>query len=158
MSDVSGGADWWVAANGKWYPPERHPDYVKPVVAAEPSSAFISASDRPAESPPVSVPPAVVAPVHVMQAAPNGASNPAYNQLHTVRYRGGWIGLFAGENQTKALQRAIPQLNASGLRVAGVVTDRWSFWKRLGVILLLIVTLGFVGRVPNVLLITEPIR
>ena len=28
----------------------------------------------------------------------------SYNQLHTVAYRGGWIGLFAGENQTKALK------------------------------------------------------
>jgi hypothetical protein len=28
-------------------------------------------------------------------------------------------------------------------------------WKRKGMILLFIVTLGFVGRVPNVLLITE---
>jgi hypothetical protein len=82
----------------------------------------------------------------------------AYNQLHTIKYRGGWIGLFAGENQTKALQRAIPQLNASGLRVAAAVEDRWSVWKRIGVILLLIVTLGIVGRVPNVLLITEPIQ
>jgi hypothetical protein len=79
-----------------------------------------------------------------------------YNQLHHVKYRGGWIGLFAGENQTKALQRAFPQLNASGLRVAAVVQDRWNIWKRIGAFLLLIVTLGFVGRVPNVLLITEP--
>jgi hypothetical protein len=36
------------------------------------------------------------------------------------------------------------------------VEDRWSVWKRIGVILLLIITLGFVGKVPNVLLITEP--
>jgi len=80
----------------------------------------------------------------------------AYNQLHTITYRGGWIGLFAGENQTKALLRAMPQLNASGRHIVAAVEDRWSIWKRLGVILLLIVTLGFIGKVPNVLLITEP--
>ena len=26
MSDVSGGAGWWRASDGKWYPPERHAD------------------------------------------------------------------------------------------------------------------------------------
>ena len=25
MSDVSGGAGWWVASDGRWYPPELHP-------------------------------------------------------------------------------------------------------------------------------------
>ena len=28
MSDVSRGPGWWLAANEKWYPPERHPNYV----------------------------------------------------------------------------------------------------------------------------------
>lgn len=27
MSDVSQGHGWWQADNGKWYAPERHPDY-----------------------------------------------------------------------------------------------------------------------------------
>jgi hypothetical protein len=79
-----------------------------------------------------------------------------YNRLHSVGFRGGWIGLFAGENQTKALERAIPEINASGRRVVAAVTDRWSFWKRLGAVLLFLVTLGFVGRVPNTVLISEP--
>ena len=35
------------------------------------------------------------------------------NELHAVRYRPGWPGLFAGENQTKALSRVIADLNAS---------------------------------------------
>ena len=26
MSDTSGGLGWWQAGDGKWYPPERHPD------------------------------------------------------------------------------------------------------------------------------------
>jgi hypothetical protein len=30
MSDVSQGAGWWLAADGKWYPPERHPAYQPP--------------------------------------------------------------------------------------------------------------------------------
>ena len=28
MSDVSQGPGWWVASDGKWYPPEQHPNYV----------------------------------------------------------------------------------------------------------------------------------
>ena len=27
MSDVSQGDGWWEAKDGKWYPPERHPEY-----------------------------------------------------------------------------------------------------------------------------------
>ena len=30
MSDVSQGLGWWQASDLKWYPPERHPDYVAP--------------------------------------------------------------------------------------------------------------------------------
>jgi hypothetical protein len=81
---------------------------------------------------------------------------PSHNELHTVHYKGGWIGLFGGENQEKALRRAIPLINASGQRVVAAVEDRWSVWKRIGVLLLFLITLGFVGRTPNVLLITEP--
>ena len=28
--------DWWKANDGKWYPPERHPDYRPPVTAPDP--------------------------------------------------------------------------------------------------------------------------
>jgi hypothetical protein len=46
MSDVSQGAGWWQASDGKWYPPESHPDYPasrpEPVPAANPT-------DRPTE-------------------------------------------------------------------------------------------------------------
>lgn len=30
MSDMSQGPGWWVASDGKWYPPEQHPNYVAP--------------------------------------------------------------------------------------------------------------------------------
>jgi hypothetical protein len=81
-----------------------------------------------------------------------------FNQVHSVRYKRGWPGLFTGENQAKALQRALVDLNADGLKVAAGVTDQWSFWKRLGCVLLAIITLGFVVRAPNVLLVLEPMR
>jgi hypothetical protein len=30
MSDVSQGPGWWIASDGKWYPPEQHPNYQPP--------------------------------------------------------------------------------------------------------------------------------
>lgn len=27
MSDIAQGPDWWQASDGKWYPPETHPNY-----------------------------------------------------------------------------------------------------------------------------------
>jgi len=38
MSDVSQGAGWWQASDGKWYPPEQHPSY-QPPPPPPPSSA-----------------------------------------------------------------------------------------------------------------------
>lgn len=83
---------------------------------------------------------------------------PQLNYTYAVEFRAGWIALFAGENQTKALDRSLRELNARGQRVAAAVDDRWSIWKRIGMILLALITLGFYVRVPNVILITEPIR
>jgi Domain of unknown function (DUF4282) len=39
MSDVSQGPDWWLATDGKWYPPERHPAY-KPQQVASPQPPY----------------------------------------------------------------------------------------------------------------------
>ena len=40
MSDMNQGEGWWQASDGKWYPPESHPDYLAsppgPVPAANP--------------------------------------------------------------------------------------------------------------------------
>jgi hypothetical protein len=36
MSDTAQGPDWWIASDGKWYPPEQHPDALS---AAESSAA-----------------------------------------------------------------------------------------------------------------------
>jgi len=30
MSDTPAGADWWQASDGRWYPPEQHPNYRPP--------------------------------------------------------------------------------------------------------------------------------
>ena len=36
MSDVSQGDGWWEASDGKWYLPERHPDYTPPAQVVAP--------------------------------------------------------------------------------------------------------------------------
>jgi hypothetical protein len=77
------------------------------------------------------------------------------NELCSVSYRGGWIGMLAGENQVQAIQWAIVEINAAGFRVVAAVDDRRNLWKRLGAGLLLILSLGFVGKAQKVLLITE---
>ncbi len=46
MSDVSEGPRWWHAVDGKWYPPERHPDYEPP--PREPSEPTDGDSTSPA--------------------------------------------------------------------------------------------------------------
>ncbi|MDX6284708.1 MAG: hypothetical protein QOG53_193 [Frankiales bacterium] len=81
-----------------------------------------------------------------------------YNQVFEAKFRGGLIGFFAGENQTKSVNRQVELLNAQGLSVAAMVLDRWNFWRRFVAALIFICTLGWVGRVPNVLIVTEPMR
>ena len=39
MSDVSGGPDWFLATDGRWYPPERHPKYVNPDTSPPPTTS-----------------------------------------------------------------------------------------------------------------------
>lgn len=36
MSDGPQGDGWWIASDGKWYPPEKHPDYKPPPPTAPP--------------------------------------------------------------------------------------------------------------------------
>lgn len=38
VSDESGGTDWWIASDGKWYPPETHPDFQPATSLAPPLS------------------------------------------------------------------------------------------------------------------------
>jgi hypothetical protein len=61
------------------------------------------------------------------------------------------------EEFDNVLERCISQLNANGLRVSAAAVDRWSFWAKLGWALVAVITLGFLVRAENLLLITEPI-
>jgi len=71
MSDVSGGAGWWQASDGKWYRPEQHPSYRPPPVPPTPphtphnggaAQAVVSAPVIPAVATKASAPLAPVTP------------------------------------------------------------------------------------------------
>ena len=59
MSDTSQGPGWWEASDGKWYPPESHPDNVDsatspgaaPGAPADPSESLGPPPGAPAETP-----------------------------------------------------------------------------------------------------------
>jgi hypothetical protein len=46
MSDASGGPGWWHASDGKWYPPEQHPNYRPPPPPPPPPGQAITAQGR----------------------------------------------------------------------------------------------------------------
>ncbi|MGE0228825.1 MAG: hypothetical protein AB7U23_09985 [Dehalococcoidia bacterium] len=77
------------------------------------------------------------------------------NTTRRVSFRGGWIGLFSGESQGKAIERELVRLNGDGYRLVFVIEDKWSFFAKFFAFLLFCITLGFVGKKPNVLLIGE---
>jgi len=94
---------------------------------------------------------------HMAHVAPTAPRLAFRNGVTKVAYKRGWPGLFSGENQMKALERCISQLNGNGLRVAAVAVDRWSFWAKVGWAFVAIITLGFVVKAENLIIITEPI-
>jgi len=67
VSEVSQGPGWWLASDGRWYPPEQAPGYVPRVVSADstawttpdtqdvPPSSFPVAGERPGVAPPAGI-------------------------------------------------------------------------------------------------------
>ena len=95
---------------------------------------------------------------HFEEAGQLTTTATGYNGVVTTRFRAGWIGLFSGENQSRAVQRALTDINGRGLKCAGLVHDQWNFFVRLWWLLIAVITLGFYVRVPNVVIVTEPLR
>ncbi len=90
------------------------------------------------------------------EGVPQMQSNPKpVNIQHRVESRAGWIAWFSGESQGRALERALPELNALGYKVAFVIPDRWNPFRFLLNSLLFIVTLGFYAKSQNLLIIGE---
>jgi hypothetical protein len=70
MSEVQQEPDWWLATDGRWYPPERHPNYRPPTVVAPPDGApFLHPqrqSAQPGSQPPDTQPPSETGSYHVL--------------------------------------------------------------------------------------------
>ncbi|MEY2435021.1 MAG: hypothetical protein QOC92_4746, partial [Acidimicrobiaceae bacterium] len=56
MSDSTQGPGWWQAADGKWYPPEQHPDF-QPAATAPFETVSGPPVGPPVGPPPVGPPP-----------------------------------------------------------------------------------------------------
>ena len=78
-----------------------------------------------------------------------------YNVQRRVAGRGGWIAMLSGESRGQALERALPELNAEGYRVAFIVEDKPSLGWTLLNALIAVCTLGFFWRTSGLLIIGE---
>jgi hypothetical protein len=47
MSDTTQGPGWWLASDGKWYPPELHPNYAPPPSPSAPGVTELPATTGP---------------------------------------------------------------------------------------------------------------
>ena len=97
MSDVSGGDGWWMASDGKWYPPETHPDRQAASVQAQPPIASQPTPEQPvAPQSTQQLPGPVDAPAQSLEP-PGQASQPlmmppeASEGAPKKRKRGRWI-------------------------------------------------------------------
>ena len=119
MSDESQGPGWWYATDGRWYPPEMHPDHradpEPPPVAPPP------VQPPPVAPPAVSPPPGSTPPVW----SPTGAAAPPPVQTPAAGSTGGWANdPGAGLPPTLGVPRAAPPARgpSTGRIVAIVVT------------------------------------
>ena len=103
MSDTQQGAGWWQASDGKWYPPEQHPDYV--AEAAPPASG---------EAPPAASP--APAPTPAYTAPAPGYGVPGYAAPPPVAPPSGGYAYPPG-----GYQPGLPSAKYSGLAIASLV-------------------------------------
>jgi hypothetical protein len=61
MSDQSNGHGWWQASDGKWYPPEQHPNYRPQPTPSLPATPPPLAAPLPGATPPTAQPPFIPA-------------------------------------------------------------------------------------------------
>lgn len=75
MSDTSQGHGWWLASDGRWYPPELHPDRRPPAPSSPPPGVAPEAATGGPGEPPAATPAGVAA--GVGPGAPPRASAPS---------------------------------------------------------------------------------
>jgi Domain of unknown function (DUF4190) len=108
MSDTQQGAGWWQASDGKWYPPEQHPNYG--AEGAPPASE--AAPPAEGEAPPSAVPASAPAPAYTA----SGSGAPGYAAPPPVAPPPGGYAYPAG-----GYQPGLPSAKTSGLAIASLV-------------------------------------
>lgn len=83
MSDSSQGDGWWIASDGKWYAPERHPDYQAPPTPPEVAATetiVIPPADAPIIQPAVAASPTFTPPGAATEPyLPDQSSDPDFD-------------------------------------------------------------------------------
>ena len=117
MSEVSQGPGWWLASDGKWYPPEQAPGYAAPTgLASGPSSGTVYAEPSPGTA---------------SAGPPPGYPPPGYPPTYGYAPAGGPYGF-------------VPMPKTNGLAVAAMVCS-FFFWV-YGVGAILGIVFGFIAR------------
>jgi uncharacterized RDD family membrane protein YckC len=134
MSGTSGGPGWWIASDGKWYPPERHPDYrPQPPPPPPPPAAPIQTvppgqpsapSQTAAPQQPVMVATPQASPPNGLVLAPMTMAPPAAVARRCPMCGRDWGAGIACQfcNQVEGLPSGI-QLSSPGHRFGGYILD-----------------------------------
>lgn len=155
MSDTQDGPNWWKAVDGKWYPPERHPDALSP-----------APPPVPAPSPPVAQP----APWARGPVPPPAASVPGYPPPHAVATAapstngfavaslvmgivgfflfgvGGLLAIIFGHVGRRQIRRFPGSQAGSGLALAGLILG---YLQVFGVVIFATLTVIALGSTSN---------
>lgn len=83
------------------------------------------------------------------------ADSTGYNRTHSVDFGGGWSSILA-RGQAEAVGAVVDQLNRDGRCVVAMTPEAWALRRRVSNGLLLLITLGFVGKTPGLLLVSAP--
>ncbi len=91
MSDTSQGPGWWLASDGRWYPPESHPGWATAERSGSSSAAEEAlASWAPAAAAPMDAPPVAAYPGNGSLADASGIPNPTVVRQAGPSYPQGW--------------------------------------------------------------------
>ena len=117
MSDTSQGPEWWLASDGKWYPPTSHPNYVAPPVD-EAAAADLAPPPPP---PPPPQPQPYPYQQHQTYVPPPRTNGTAIASLVLGLIGLGFIGIFLGYSARREIDRSNGTQTGSGLATAGII-------------------------------------
>jgi hypothetical protein len=152
VSETQDGPDWWKAVDGRWYPPERHPDVVPP--APLPSLSTEGAAPRSGEIAPV---PTVNGPGYAPRNTAVPAAAASINGLAVASLvmglvgfilfgLGGLLAIIFGHIARGQIRRSPDRQAGSGLALAGLILG---YLQVIGGVLVAIVAVIALGSVAD---------